>query len=193
MGSGALCISCILRKENPAPAVLARRGRGCRLSLPNQFAFMRTCRIRGARADQSAFKRTCRPNVRRAKSLWKAVRLVWAVTAMRRTPRRRREEGAGSACPAPSGRELHAGSTRPHTRRAAVSMGSGASYNERRLLWKVIRFVFAVTGMRRTPRRRRGRGCRLSLPRAAGAKSMRVQPAARHESGLARRAQPARR
>ena len=31
-------------------------------------------------------------------------------------------------------------------------MGSDASYNERRLLWKAVRLVWAVTGMRRTPR-----------------------------------------
>ena len=40
MGSGALCASGILRKENPAPQariacrLSLRRGRGCRLSLP---------------------------------------------------------------------------------------------------------------------------------------------------------------
>ena len=40
----------------------------------------------------------------------------------------------------------------PHPRRAAVPMGSDASYNEQALLWKVIRFVFAVSCVRRTPR-----------------------------------------
>ena len=49
MGSGTPCASCNLRKDSPAPAVLARRERGCRLSLPGQPAFMRTCRIRGVR------------------------------------------------------------------------------------------------------------------------------------------------
>ena len=53
-------------------------------------------------------------------------------------------------------------------------MGSDASYNERRFLWKAVRFVCAVTGMRRTPRPMGAnctrvqtaarRGCRLSLP-----------------------------
>ena len=37
-------------------------------------------------------------------------------------------------------------------------MGSDALYNEQALLWAVIRFVCAVTGMRRPPRRRRGMG-----------------------------------
>ena len=124
MGSGALRLGCNLRKENPAPQ--ARHG--CRLSLPaprgrevyagstrpaGQPAFMRTCRIRGVR-----------------RLLWKAVRLLWAVTCVRRPPPVRAEKGAGSACPAPAalarrgmgagsacpaprGRELYAGSTRP--------------------------------------------------------------------------------
>ena len=60
--------------------------------------------------------------------LWKAVRLVWAVTGMRRTPRPMgAEEGAGSACRA--------------IWRRGIPMGSGTFYNVRRLLWKVIRFV----------------------------------------------------
>ena len=60
-----------------------------------QFAFMRTCRIRGGLNPLS-----CRvPPVRRARRiLWEAVRFAWAVTGMRIAPRRRREEGAGSAC-----------------------------------------------------------------------------------------------
>ena len=61
-------------------------------------------------------------------------------------------------------------------------MGSDALYNEQALLWAVIRFVCAVTGMRRPPRPPYWRGaawvqaqparaqwariaCRLSLPR----------------------------
>ncbi len=43
-------------------------------------------------------------------------------------------------------------------------MGSDASYNERRLLWKAVCFVWAVTGMRRTPR-------------PMGAKRVQAQPA----------------
>ena len=54
----------------------------------------------------------------------------------------------------------------PHTRGAEVSMGSGAFYNERRFLWEVIRFVWAVTCMRGTPpvRAEEGAGsaCRAS-------------------------------
>ena len=99
MGSGALCISGILHEKTPA----RQGGKGCRLSLRrgracgfNPPAFKRTCRIRGVR-----------------RLLWKAVRLLWAVTCMRRTPPVRAEKGAGSACPAPRGRELYAGSTRP--------------------------------------------------------------------------------
>ena len=52
--------------------------------------------------------------------LWEVVRLVQAVTGIRTAPRRRRE--------------LHAGSTRPHTRRAANSMGSDTFYNKRGFL-----------------------------------------------------------
>ena len=86
MGSGTPCASGILRKENPAPAVLARRGMGAGSAC-------------GA------------------------------------------EEGAGSACRA--------------IWRRGIPMGSDTHYNEQALLWKVIRFVCAVTGMRIAPRRRR--------------------------------------
>ena len=99
--------------------------------------------------------------------LWKAVRLVWAVTGMRRTPRRRRELHAGWPARMRGARQAEPAcnrtcrmrgvrqaepacnrTCRPNVRRAAVSMGSGTFYNEQALLWKVIRFVWAVTGMR---------------------------------------------
>ena len=56
MGSGTLCLGCNLHEDSPAPAVLARRGRACRLSLRrgracgfNPPAFKRAYRIRGVR------------------------------------------------------------------------------------------------------------------------------------------------
>ena len=49
--------------------------------------------------------------------------------------------------PAPHGREEGAGSACRAIWRRGIPMGSGASYNEQALLWKVIRFVWAVTGM----------------------------------------------
>ena len=88
---------------------------------------------------------------------------AWAVTCMRAGQPVRAEEGAGSAC----GAEEHAGSTRPHARRAEDFMGSDTFYNERWFLWEVVRLVQAVTCVRTTPRRRRGIGCRLSLRRGS--------------------------
>ena len=49
-------------------------------------------------------------------------------------------------------------------------MGSDASYNEQALLWKAVRLVWAVTGMRRTPR-------------PMGAKRVQAQPAAPYGGG----------
>ena len=43
MGSGALCLGCILRMDSPAPAVLARRGMGAGRASP------RLCRATKAR------------------------------------------------------------------------------------------------------------------------------------------------
>ena len=50
-----------------------------------------------------------------------------------------------------------------------IPVGSGASYNEQALLWKVIRFEWAVTAMRRTPPGGPARfQARLSHTRGAG-------------------------
>ena len=65
------------------------------------------------------------------KFLWEVVRLVQAVTGVRTAP--------------PVRAEVYAGSTRPHTRRASFLWEVGTSYNERRFLWGVIRFVWAVS------------------------------------------------
>ena len=70
--------------------------------------------------------------------LWEVVRLVQAVSCVRTAP--------------PVRAEVYAGSTRPHTRGAGVSMGSGTSYNKRRFLWEVVRLVQAVTCVRTAPR-----------------------------------------
>ena len=70
----------------------------------------------------------------RRRLLWAVICLVWAVTCMRGTPRRRR----GRAC----------GFNPPTCAACEVPMGSDASYNERRLLWAAVRFVQAVTGVR---------------------------------------------
>ena len=73
-------------------------------------------------------------------------------------------------------------------------MGSDTFYNKRRFLWGVVRFVWAVTCVRRTPRRRRGMGAGSACPRPVGAKCTRVQPARARRTGEARksmRVQPA--
>ena len=56
--------------------------------------------VRGFNPPGGLNPHLCRvPPVRRARRiLWEAVRFAWAVTGMRIAPRRRREEGAGSAC-----------------------------------------------------------------------------------------------
>ena len=101
----------------------------------------------------------------RRRLLWAVICLVWAVTCMRGTPRRRR----GRAC----------GFNPPTCAACEVPMGSDASYNERRLLWEVGTLclgcnlhedspapaVLARRGRACRLSLRRGRACRLSLPR----------------------------
>ena len=87
MGSGTPCASCNLREENPAPQARI----ACRLSLPGQPAFMP--RIKARR-----FLWEVGTSYNERLILWGVVRFVWGVSHIRRTPRRRREEGAGSAC-----------------------------------------------------------------------------------------------
>ena len=91
--------------------------------------------------------------------LWEAVRFVQAVSCVRRIPRRRRELRAGSACGAEEGAGSACRAGQPAFMRAYRIRGA------RRFLWEVIqsiisggfygksvRFVWAVTGMRRPPR-----------------------------------------
>ena len=159
MGSGALCASGILRKENPAPQARI----ACRLSLP-RAPWARS--VRGFNpAGQPAFKRAYR--IRGARRfLWevihsiisggfygKSVRFVWAVTCMRTAPRPPYWRGAAWVQAQPA---------------ASYDGGGflwevGTSYNERRFLWEAARFAWAVTCMRRPPR-------------PVGAKCTRVQP-----------------
>ena len=85
-----------------------------------------------------------------------------AVSCVRRIPRRRRELRAGSACGAEEGAGSACRAGQPAFMRAYRIRGA------RRFLWEVIhsiisggfygksvRFVWAVTGVRRIPRRRR--------------------------------------
>ena len=167
MGSGTLCVGCNWHEDSTAPE--ARRG--CRLSLPGSARFHAAPRQYGGRGG----------------FFWRVVCFVWAVTCMRRPPRRRRGMDAGSACgvirrrrflwgvmrfvwavshiwTAPPVRaEVYAGSTRPHPRGARFLWAVGTSYNERRILWAVICFVWAVTGIRTAPPAAR-RGCRANQP-----------------------------
>ena len=110
---------------------------------------------RRARAGQPAFM----PRIKARRFLWGVVRLVQAVTCVRRIPRHRRELHAGSACRAsPLLCALAASAA------CGDSMGSDTFYNEQALLWGVVHLAWAVTCVRRIPRRRRGRACGLSLP-----------------------------
>ena len=110
-----------------------------------------------------------RPNVRRAKSLWEvgtsynkrrllweAVHLVQAVSCVRRTPRPPYWRGAAWVQAQPAARK------RVQAQPAALAASAACEG----FLWAVIRFVFAVTGMRRTPpvRAEKGAGsaCRAS-------------------------------
>ena len=81
--------------------------------------------------------------------LWGVVRFVWAVSHVWTAP--------------PVRAEVYAGSTRPHPRGARFLWAVGTSYNERRILWAVICFVWAVTGIRTAPPAAR-RGCRANQP-----------------------------
>ena len=109
--------------------------------------------------------------------LWAAVRLVWAVTGMRRTPR---PVGANCTRVQPARRVKPAFMPRPaSTAGAEVSMGSDTLYNEQALLWGVVRFVWGVTCMRRPPRRRR----ELHAGSACGAAWVQAQPAAGNFKG----------
>ena len=129
MGSGAPCVGCNWHEKNPAPAVLARRGRTSPL----------LCAA-----------------IWRRRLLWKAVRFVCAVTAMRIAPRRRRELHAGSTRPPywRGAKSMQAQPARPSGRKRVQAQPAAlaASAACEGFLWAVIRFVFAVTGMRRTPR-----------------------------------------
>ena len=95
-----------------------------------------------------------RPNVRRAKSLWEvgtsynkrrllweAVHLVQAVSCVRRTPRPPYWRGAAWVQAQPAARK------RVQAQPAALAASAACEG----FLWAVIRFVFAVTGMRRIP------------------------------------------
>ena len=113
--------------------------------------------------------------------LWAVIRFVCAVTGMRRTPPVRAEVYAGSTRPRPpywrgaawvqaqpAGFSLLSsalaasaacGRTSPllcaAIWRRSFLWEVGTSYNERRLLWGAVRFVQAVSCVRRIPRRRR--------------------------------------
>ena len=133
----AWAVSCVRRtppvraEEGAGSACGAEKGAGsaCRAGQP---AFMRAYRIRGARGF-----------------LWGAVRFVQAVSCVRRIPRRRRELRAGSACGAKRVQAQPAGRASPLSCRASPIRRA------RRFLWGVVRFVQAVSCVRRIPRRRR--------------------------------------
>ena len=160
MGSGTPCASCNLRKDNPAPEA--------RHWVQAQPAARKCTRVQPARVYAPPYGGGVFYNERRL--LWAAVRFVWAVSCVRRTP--------------PVRAEVYAGSTRPANQfafkrtcrirgvrgfygkryvlyRAAASMGSGA-----------LRLGCNLREENPAPQARiacrlslrRGRGCRLSLP-----------------------------
>ena len=117
MEGGTPCASCNLRKDSPAPAVLARRGMGAGSA----------CR---------ASPLLCAPQ-RRGGFFWGVIRFVWAVTGVRTAP--------------PVRAEVYAGSTRPHPRRAGILWEVIHSIGWW-FLWKAVRLVQAVTCVRTAPR-----------------------------------------
>ena len=106
MGIDALCICCSLRKDSTA----RQGGRGCRLSLPTRRASPQSCAALWAAGGSMG-----------SDAFYNARGLLWEI------PRRRREEGAGSACQPAA----------------------------RKILWEAVRLVWAVACVRTAPRRRR--------------------------------------
>ncbi len=143
MGSGTPCASGILRKENPAPAVLARRGMGAGSACGAAWgagSACRTCRMRGVRRILMGGDTLC-------------ICCNWH----EKNPARQGGKGCRLSLPDQSA------FMRRHMA-AEVPMGSDTAYNERRLLWKAVRFVCAVTYIR-------------TAPRPVGANCMQAQPA----------------
>ena len=136
MRSGAPCVGCNLHEENPAPEARI----ACRLSLPGGLNPLSSALAASAACEGF---------------LW-AVCFVWAVSCVRTAPPVRAEEGAGRASPLSSAPTAYAG--------RGGFYGSDTFYNEQALLWGVVHLAWAVTCVRRIPRRRRGRACGLSLP-----------------------------
>ena len=178
MESDTLCICCNWHEKNPAPQ--ARRACGfnpsapqariaCRLSLPDQSAFMprpaNTAGAGGLNPLSSALAacaacgrtspRLCAAIWRR-RLLWGAVRFVWAVTYIRTAPR-----PVGANCVQAQPAASYDGGD---------SMGSDTSYNEQALLREAVRLVQAVT-------------CVRTAPRPVGANCVQAQPAASYDGG----------
>ena len=154
----AWAVTCVRRTPR------RRRGRACGFNPP---AFMP--RIKARR-----FLWEVGTSYNERRLLWGAVRFVQAVSCVRRIPRRRRELRAGSACGAEEGAGSACRAGQPAFMRAYRIRGA------RRFLWEVIhsiisggfygksvRFVWAVTGMRIAPRRRREEGAGSACQPAA--------------------------
>ena len=189
---GTLCLSCNLRKDSPAPAALARRGRACGFNPPTCAA----CEVpMGSDASY---------NERRL--LWAAVRFVQAVTGVRAgqpafMPRLANTAGAGVSMGSDAlrlGCNLHEGNpARQGGRGCRLSLPGQPAFmrayrirGARRFLWEVIhsiisggfygksvRFVWAVTCMRTAPRPPYWRGAAWVQAQPAARKSMQAQPA----------------
>ena len=115
MGSGALRLGCNWHEKNPA----RQGGKGCRLSLP-----------RARRTGEA--RHGCRLSLPRAQ--WARIACGFSLPDQSAfMPRPANTAGAGGLNPLSSALAASAA--------CEVPMGSDTSYNERRLLWKVIRFV----------------------------------------------------
>ena len=82
---GTLCLSCNLRKDSPAPAALARRGRACGFNPPTCAACEVPMGSDASYNERRLLWEAVRSIGRRL--LWEAVRLVQAVTCVRTAPR----------------------------------------------------------------------------------------------------------
>ena len=138
MGSGALCLGCNLREDSSA----RQGGRGCRLSLPGQPAFMpRLANTAGAEVSKGSGT-LCLGCILRKENPAPEARI-----ACRLNPRR--GMGAGSACPADQSAFMP---RLANTAGAEDSMGSGT-------------LCMGCNWRKDSSARQGGKGCRLSLRR----------------------------
>ena len=109
--------------------------------------------------------------------LWEVVRLVQAVSCVRRTPRPPHWRGAAWMQAQPAARKSMQAQPAASYDGGGFLWEVGTSYNERRFLWEVVRLVQAVSCVRRTPRPPHWRGAAWMQAQPAARKRVQAQPA----------------